>query len=259
MLGQVPYRSAHSLQEHLLEARHQGSVGDLLLLLEHPPVLTTGRSTRDEHLPQDRTFYQVKGIEVVDVGRGGSVTYHGPGQLVAYPIIDLKPERKDVRRYVRDLEETMIATCDHYGVPAHRADGLQGTWVPDVQNPEHQRKVGALGVRLRRWITMHGLALNVCTDLEPFEWIIPCGLDNPAVTTLAWECKSRQRPVPTLEQVSQQLAEHLANRLDAKLTWGDLTELSSVAPVSPTPVSPTPASPAPASPAPASPAPASPA
>jgi lipoyl(octanoyl) transferase len=153
-LGTVGYAEAHRLQKNLQARRIAGEIEDTVLLLEHPPVLTLGRSAKEQHVLAPRAVLEARRIAVHEVGRGGDVTYHGPGQLVAYPIIDLKPDRKDVRKYVWSLEETMIRTCGDFGLPATRIQGLNGAWADD-------RKIGAVGVRISRWVTMHGLALNV--------------------------------------------------------------------------------------------------
>lgn len=207
-LGTVEYAEAHELQKRLQAMRIAGEVGDTVLLLEHPPVLTLGRSAKERHVVAGSAALEAEGIAVHEVGRGGDVTYHGPGQLVAYPIIDLKPDRKDVRKYVWSLEEAMIRTCADFGLAAGRIAGLNGTWIGD-------RKVGAVGVRISRWVTMHGLALNVDTQLRHFELIVPCGIADKAVTSLSVEL---DRPVGTTD-VTEPLAEHLAGLFDADVEW----------------------------------------
>jgi lipoyl(octanoyl) transferase len=177
-LGFVPYGEALDLQKTLVEERRAGSVPDLLLLLQHPPVITLGvrRDSRSHVIASDGQL-AMHGIEVHEAGRGGDVTYHGPGQIVGYPILDLRPDRCDVHRYVRDLEEVMIRVCADYGVAAHRVDGLTGAWVGTA-------KIGAIGVRISRWITSHGFAFNVNTRLEDFQLIVPCGITDRGVTSL---------------------------------------------------------------------------
>ena len=187
-----------------------GEIGDTVLLLEHPPVLTLGRSAKDAHVLAPPEVLEVRGISVHEVGRGGDVTYHGPGQLVAYPIIDLKPDRKDVRKYVWTLEEAMIRTCGDLGLRATRIQGLNGTWVGD-------RKVGAVGVRISRWVTMHGLALNASSDLSYFDLIVPCGIEDKAVTSLSAEL---QRTVEVADIIAP-LAHHFAALFDASVEWRD--------------------------------------
>ena len=179
-LGMVPYAEAVSLQKALVEARREPGANDTLLLLEHPPVITLGVRTRGarDHVVASADELRLRGVEVFDSGRGGDVTYHGPGQLVAYPIIDLRPDRCDVHRYVRDLEETLIRVAGDFGVTAERVPGLTGVWVG-------REKLAAIGVRISRWITSHGIAFNVTTDLDGFSLIVPCGLAGRGVTSLA--------------------------------------------------------------------------
>src|SRR5688572_12836207 len=167
-LGRVPYADAHALQERLVQARKAGSIGDTLLLLEHPKVITLGRAAKRENVLLSGSALEHDGYQLFETGRGGDVTFHGPGQLVVYPIVDLSPDRQDVRRYVRDLEETMIRVCASFGLAATRSDGFNGTWIEN-------RKVGAVGVRISQWVTMHGFALNVNTELAAFSAIVPCG------------------------------------------------------------------------------------
>ena len=179
-LGTVSYRAALALQQELVDSRRAGRVPDLLVMLQHPHVLTLGAGARRgrTNILAEPDVLRAKGVSVADVGRGGDVTYHGPGQLVGYPIVDLKPDRCDVRRYLRDLEEVMIRTARTFGVTAERCDGLTGVWVGAA-------KLGAIGVRISRWITSHGFALNVTTDLEYFRLIVPCGIGDRDVTSLA--------------------------------------------------------------------------
>ncbi len=181
-LGTVPYAEGLERQRALVEDRRAGRAPDTLLLLEHPHVITLGvkRDAARSHVQAPPDVLAARGVEVFETGRGGDVTYHGPGQLVAYPVIDLRPDRCDVHRYVRDLEETMIRTCAAFGVTAGRIAGLSGAWVSD-------RKIGAVGVRISRWITSHGIALNVATRLEYFDLIVPCGIRDKGVTSLARE------------------------------------------------------------------------
>ena len=179
-LGIVPYAEALALQRSLVEERRAGSVGDLLLFVEHPHVLTLGvrgDGGRGHILATPETLAS-RGIDVHETGRGGDITYHGPGQIVGYPVIDLKPDRCDVHRYVRDLEEVLIRTAGDYGIAATRVDGLTGVWVG-------REKLAAIGVRIGRWITSHGFAFNVSTDLDYFKLIVPCGIADRGVTSLA--------------------------------------------------------------------------
>src|SRR5215510_2187964 len=168
-LGRVAYAEGLELQARLVAQRQAGEVPDTLLLLEHDPVFTLGRNARRENVLFPEAELRSRGYEVFETGRGGDVTYHGPGQVVGYPILDLSPDRRDVHRYVRDLEEVMIRTCADYGLAASRVPGLTGAWLD-------REKVGAIGVRLARWVTSHGFALNVCNDLSPFALIVPCGI-----------------------------------------------------------------------------------
>jgi lipoyl(octanoyl) transferase len=178
-LGVVTYAEALALQRQLVDQRKANLIPDQLLLLEHPPVITLGVKARDDrsHLLETPERLAARGIEVVETGRGGDVTYHGPGQLVGYPILDLNPDRRDVHQYVRDLEEVLIRAVATFGVVAGRSPGLTGVWVGDA-------KLAAIGIRIARWITSHGFALNVTTDLEPFGLIIPCGITDKGITSL---------------------------------------------------------------------------
>jgi lipoyl(octanoyl) transferase len=192
-LGIVPYAEALKLQRELVEERRAGRVPDLLLLLQHPRVITLGvkgDGGRSNVLVSDERLTEL-GFEISETGRGGDVTYHGPGQIVGYPILDLKPDRCDVHRYVRDLEEVMIRVCADYGVTAGRIEGLTGTWIGN-------EKVGAIGVRISRWITSHGFAFNVNTDLADFQTIVPCGIADHGVTSLE-RATGRTLPISEVE------------------------------------------------------------
>ena len=203
-LGVVSYADALALQENLVAERKAGRVPDTLLLLQHPPVITIGvRKGAASHILASPDQLTARGVDVVATGRGGDVTYHGPGQIVAYPILDLRPDRQDVHRYVRDLEDVMIRTCGDFGVDAGRIPGLTGAWAGG-------HKIGAIGVRISRWITSHGFAFNVNTDLECFQLIVPCGIANRGVTSL----QSRLgRPV-TLPDVADRLVGHFTEVFD---------------------------------------------
>ncbi|MFW6051554.1 MAG: lipoyl(octanoyl) transferase LipB [Myxococcota bacterium] len=209
-LGRVPYGPTHALQERLQHARAEQRIPDLLLLLEHDPVITLGRRAQPEHVLLPRETLAARGVEIHETGRGGDVTYHGPGQLVGYPIFDLSPDRRDVRRYVWSLEEAMIRTCQDHGVEAARIPGLNGAWVDGD-------KIGAVGVRISRWVTMHGFALNVDTELSHFDLIVPCGIRDHGVTAL-----SKQTGTPLrLDDVGDHAAQHLAELHEADLRWHD--------------------------------------
>ena len=178
-LGLIRYDEALGLQRELVEERRANRVPDLLLLLEHPPVITLGvRSevSRANVVATDERLAEL-GVAIHETGRGGDVTYHGPGQIVGYPILDLRPDRCDVHKYVRDLEDVMMRACADYGVSAGRIAGLTGTWVGT-------EKIGAIGIRISRWITSHGFAFNVRTDLDHFKLIVPCGISDRGVTSL---------------------------------------------------------------------------
>ena len=211
-LGRVAYQDALALQARLVAERQAGTIPDTLLLLEHPPVFTLGRNAKAEHVLMPAAALAARGFQLFDTGRGGDVTYHGPGQLVGYPILDLGPDRRDVHRYVRDLERVMIEACAQYGLAATRVAGATGCWVGDA-------KIGAIGVRIARWITSHGFALNVNVDLAPFALIVPCGIRGKCVTSLGLEL-GRELPLPGVMDVVERafaatFARVLASRPDA--------------------------------------------
>ena len=199
-LGRVPYQEAWDLQRALAGAVSQGAIPDVAVLLEHPPVVTLGRRTDSSelHVPAGAE------VEVVETNRGGKSTYHGPGQLVCYPIFDLTRHGKDVKKYVRDLEESLIRTLEPLGLHATRVEGLTGVW---LERPP--RKIASIGVHISRWVTTHGYALNVDLDATPFtEWITACGLEDASFTTIARELgrpvsvdEVRPHAVAALEQV----------------------------------------------------------
>ena len=178
-LGIVPYAEALDLQKRLVEQRKAGEIPDQLLLLQHPPVITLGVKSRNDrsHVLETPDRLQAQGVELFETGRGGDVTYHGPGQLVGYPILDLRPDRCDVHRYVRDLEEMLIDAVRPFGIAAGRSPGLTGVWVG-------HDKLAAIGVRIARWVTSHGFALNVTTNLAHFGLIVPCGIADRGVTSI---------------------------------------------------------------------------
>lgn len=182
--GRMGYDEAASLQQQLVEERRSGSVGDLLLLVEHPPVITLGARNRiaSSHIVASSEQLSAAGVTVHESGRGGDVTYHGPGQLVGYPILDLRPDRCDVHAYVRDIEEALIIALRRFGIEGRRVAGLSGVWVGESGREE---KIAAIGVRISRWITSHGFALNVNTNLDHFRLIVPCGIADRGVTSIA--------------------------------------------------------------------------
>ena len=189
-LGLVSYADGLELQRALVDDRKAGRIPNTLLLLQHPHVLTIGvKKDGRQHILAPAEVLTERGVEVFETGRGGDVTYHGPGQLVGYPIFNLDPDRRDVHKYVRDLEEVMIRVCADYGLAADRVKGMSGTWISDA-------KIGAIGVRISRWVTSHGLAFNVTTDLDFFNLIVPCGIADKAVTSLAAQLG---HPVPMAE------------------------------------------------------------
>src|ERR1700730_15776688 len=196
-LGLVPYDDGLRMQERAVERLRSGEGPEQLLLLERPHVFTLGRGADSSNILADQQQLQTNSVEVHETGRGGDVTYHGPGQLVGYPIINLKPDRCDVHRYVRDIEEVLIRTIAEFGVTGARISGLTGMWVGN-------EKIGAIGVRIARWITSHGFALNVNTDLSYFKMIVPCGITDKGVTSLS-RLLGRQ---VDMEQVASVVARH---------------------------------------------------
>ena len=200
-LGLIPYAEALALQSDLVGRRRTGDIPDQLLLLQHPHVITLGTAASRSHVLADESRRRELGIDLVDVGRGGDVTYHGPGQLVGYPILDLKPDRKDVHQYLRDLEAVLVHTLDEMGIRGEPLPNLTGVWVDG-------RKIAAIGVRISSgWITSHGFALNVSNDLSFFETIVPCGIQDVSVTSVSQEL-GRPFAVPNiLGMVSEAFSE----------------------------------------------------
>ncbi len=183
-LGQLGYVEVLELQRSLARERISGAIPqDLLLLVDHPPVVTLGRSSKQKHLVASPEFLQSKGVELFEVERGGDVTFHGPGQLVGYPIIDLKRHRQDLHWYLRKIEEALINSLADYGVPGERNTAYTGVWT-------HGKKIASIGVHARDWVTWHGFALNVTTDLSYFDLIVPCGIDGVVMTSIARELGS---------------------------------------------------------------------
>jgi lipoyl(octanoyl) transferase len=183
--GQVRYGESRELQKRLEAARQNGAIPDVLLLLEHPPVYTKGRRSTADELPMGEDWYRMQGIEVTVTDRGGRVTYHGPGQLVGYPIVDLRACGDDVHEYIRRMERVMIESLGEWGVEAGCIEGQTGVWVGD-------RKIGSIGVHVDRGVTTHGFAINVNNDLQPFEWIVPCGIEACRMTSLTRELGAEQ-------------------------------------------------------------------
>ncbi len=225
-LGLVPYAEGLELQRALVEDRKAGRIPDTLLLLQHPHVVTIGvKKDGRAHILATPEQLSSRGVEIFETGRGGDVTYHGPGQLVGYPILDLNPDRRDVHRYVRDLEEVMIRVCAGYGLAAGRIKGFSGAWIPSTRSarspldcargdPEPaegsgqaaDEKIGAIGVRISRWVTSHGFAFNVTTDVEFFNLIVPCGIADRGVTSLA----AQLGRVPEMSEVEDRFEEQFA-------------------------------------------------
>jgi lipoyl(octanoyl) transferase len=208
-LGRVDYGDALELQQTVHAARVAGDMQDTLLLVEHPPTITMGRGADAAHLlaPPDRLFEL--GIEVHEIARGGDVTFHGPGQLVAYPVIDLATYRGDLGRYLRDLEETVIRCLAGFGLAGRRVEGLTGVFVGEG-------KIAAIGVQVRRWVSLHGLALNVTTDLSFYSHIVPCGISDRPVTSMAEHLDD----TPSLGEAGRAVAESFGQVFGRRLAWG---------------------------------------
>ncbi len=185
-LGSIGYECAWELQKRIVAARKLALIPDVLLLCEHPHVITMGRNGRAEHLLASESMLRARGVEFHATNRGGDITYHGPGQIVTYPILNLSEIRRDVGWYVRQLEEAMIRTTAEYGITAERREGRTGIWVnvASVEGVSTEEKLGAIGVHISRWVTSHGLAYNVATDLSFFDLIVPCGIAGKRATSL---------------------------------------------------------------------------
>ena len=255
--GLVPYDEARAAQRRLEAARQRGEIPDVLLLLEHPPVYTRGRRSTAEELPMGVEWYEMQGIEVRDTDRGGRVTYHGPGQLVAYPIVSLRPYGDDVHEYVRRLERLAISSLAEHGVEAGTIEGLTGVWTAGGAGrgraggvdrsragatPSHRpifpkgataesaaarvaagelRKIGSIGVHVSRGVTTHGLAINVNNDLQPFEWIVPCGIEGCRATSLSRELGAEQDLDAFADTLAARFAE-IFDRIPVGVERGEL-------------------------------------
>ncbi|HKW63245.1 MAG TPA: lipoyl(octanoyl) transferase LipB [Candidatus Acidoferrum sp.] len=217
-LGLIGYAEAYALQKRIVAARKSDAIEDVLLLCEHPHVITQGRNGKREHLLAGEPVLRQKGVEFYETSRGGDITYHGPGQIVGYPIVNLSEIRRDVVWYVRMLEESMIRATSELGIPAKRVAGKTGIWV-DVGKTEE--KLGAIGVHISRWVTSHGFAYNVSTDLRFFDLIVPCGIVDRKATSLE---KLLGRPVEQAE-VAPRIAQHLAELVGCELKETSKEEL----------------------------------
>jgi lipoyl(octanoyl) transferase len=229
-LGRIDYAAAQEVQQRLVALRQQQGIGDVLLLLEHPPVLTLGRNAHRTNILADDATLALRGIAVHSINRGGDVTYHGPGQLVGYPILDLRgdlPARRGPHlgavEYVRMLEESLIRACADYGVLTQRITDRTGVWtVPGGSIPA--KKIAAIGVHIARGVTSHGFAWNLTADLRDFSLIVPCGIADAAVTSLEEEIDSRTHPMPTREQAMHAVARNFARVFGYHPLWADSVE-----------------------------------
>lgn len=222
-LGRVSYAEGLALQEQVVSARKQGLIGDTLLFLEHPPVLTLGRNAHRSNVLASDAELSRRGVELHEVNRGGDVTYHGPGQLVGYPILDLRgdlPGKKGPHLgpvdYVRMLEEVLIRTCGDFGVPTQRICKLTGVWTL-ASGSLQGKKIAAIGVHVSQGVTSHGFAINVTTDLRDFDWIIPCGITDRSVTSLELEADSDRQP--TLETALNATARNFGRIFQRQMLW----------------------------------------
>jgi len=201
----MPYGEALELQRSIARDRISGAISqDVLLLLEHPPVVTLGRSSKEKHLIASPEFLERQGVELFEVERGGDVTYHGPGQLVGYPIVDLKRHRQDLHWYLRKLEEVLINTLADYGIPGERNTSFTGVWT-------RGKKIASIGVHARDWVTWHGFALNVTTDLSYFDLIVPCGINGVVMTSIARELGAEE---VSAQDVQERVAAKFAEAFD---------------------------------------------
>ncbi len=228
-LGRVDYATALKLQKSLVELRKEGRIADTLLLLEHPPVITLGRNARRENVVSSEEQLACAGVEVFEADRGGDVTYHGPGQLVGYPIFDLRSytPRIGAVEFVRRVEEALIRACGDLGVPCKRVEGLTGVWTENLprrhgdteKNEAGEAKIAAIGVHISRGVTSHGFALNVATDLEHFKLIVPCGIADKPVTSIARELGRRGEAVPALERVAEAVTRNFGKVFASQVLW----------------------------------------
>jgi lipoyl(octanoyl) transferase len=220
-VGLVPYPEALALQKRLEVARQGERVSDVLLLLEHPPTYTRGRRSVAGELPMGEDWYRAQGIEMFDTDRGGRVTYHGPGQLVGYPVVSLRPYGDDVHEYIRRMEQVVVAVLGSYGIEAGTVEGLTGVWTAE------QRKIGSIGIHVSRGVTTHGFAINVNNDLQPFEWIVPCGIDHCRMSSVARELGSEQDMTELADRVCVEFG-RVYGRLPVPVTRERLEALEAV-------------------------------
>ena len=231
-LRRTDYATALDLQRSLVELRKQGRIADTLLLLEHNPVITLGRNTNKKNLIAPPALLAQKGVELHETDRGGDVTFHGPGQLVGYPIFDLRSfaPRMGAVEYVRNIEEVLIRSCGDLGIPCQRIAGLTGVWTqmpqglnPDGRNDADQRfserKIAAIGVHISRAVTSHGFALNVTTDLDYFKLIVPCGISDKAVTSIEQEIETRRQSMPSMEEVINLVSTNFGRVFHRQILW----------------------------------------
>jgi lipoyl(octanoyl) transferase len=219
-LGRIDFATGLALQKTLVELRHQQRIGNVLLLLEHPPVLTLGRNSSRANILASDDLLTSRGVEVHEINRGGDVTYHGPGQLVGYPIFDLRSfsPRVGAVDYVRKLEEVLIRACGDYGVPAQRIAGRTGVWTL-AGGSVQEKKIAAIGVHISRGITSHGFAWNVTTDLRDFNLIVPCGITDREVTSLDLEINTNTQALPGMEAAMHTVSRYFGQVFDQQTLW----------------------------------------
>lgn len=234
-LGRISYAAGLDVQRRVVAARKAGLIGDTLLLLEHPPVLTLGRNAKRENVLASDELLREKGVELHEINRGGDVTYHGPGQLVGYPIVDLRGDLPGKRGphlgavdFVRLLEEVLIRTCGDFRVMTQRVKGRTGVWTV-ANGSVAEKKIAALGIHVSQGVTSHGFALNVTTDLRDFEWIVPCGIADRAVTSLELESDAE----PTMEQTIHSVARNFGRILERQMIWCESLDLLLQEPTTP--------------------------
>lgn len=231
-LGRIPYVEGLTLQKRVIDARKQNLIGDTLLLLEHPPVLTLGRNSRRENILASDDLLATRNVELHEINRGGDVTYHGPGQLVGYPIVDLRgewPGKKGPHLgpvdFMRMLEEVLIRVCYDFGIPAQRIPGRTGVWTI-ASGTMQEKKIAALGIHVSQGVTSHGFALNVTTDLRDFDLIVPCGITDRTVTSLELEAQPTDDPMrqPTMHNAINSTARNFGRIFNRQMVACDSLE-----------------------------------